>query len=189
MIRVEYNKDKCIGAGNCVKHSKYFKLKDEKAELEDSKVKNKLYIAEFNDSKKDELVRAGETCPVNAIRVLQNDKELVTVEVKTSGIKEVKADVDSYDDMKEFVLDKKGYFLIRVNREKKRVELGHCNSRNEVDIMFYGDNPLELYMTIIKSGLVSELGHAAYLGREVEKACLALKYNLDYVQDDPLKIR
>ena len=37
-------------------------------------------------------------------------------------------------------------------------------------------------------GLISRMEHAAYLGKELEKAYLALKYTLQYVQDDPLDI-
>jgi len=40
----------------------------------------------------------------------------------------------------------------------------------------------------LKKNLVENMGHAAYLGREIEKACLALKNNLEYVQDDELKL-
>ncbi|HLC57477.1 MAG TPA: DUF4346 domain-containing protein [Candidatus Nanoarchaeia archaeon] len=106
--------------------------------------------------------------------------------VDTSKMKEVRGE---HDDRKEFKIDSKGYFLIRVNKEKKRVEAGHCGKLNVVDYMVYGDNPQKIYMTIIKLGLVSDMGHAAYLGKEFEKACLALKNNLKYVQDDELELK
>ena len=188
MIKVEFFKEKCIGNASCIACSTSFKFNkaEKKAELVGGKNVNDVYIAEVPADKKDEVVAAAEVCPVNAIQISEHGKILVGSDVKQNRTQEIKA---AYDDLKEFTMDKKGYFLIRVNREKKRVEVGHCKERNEVDVMFYGDTALELYMTIIKKGLVTELGHAAYLGREIEKACLALKYHLNYVQDDPLELK
>ena len=42
----------------------------------------------------------------------------------------------------------------------------------------------EVMDTIIDMELVSELGHAGYLGRELKKAEIALKFNRSYSQDD-----
>ncbi|MCX9025622.1 MAG: DUF4346 domain-containing protein, partial [Candidatus Methanoperedens sp.] len=38
--------------------------------------------------------------------------------------------------------------------------------------------------TIVRLGLVSRLDHAGYLGRELMKAELALKFKRSYSQDD-----
>jgi tetrahydromethanopterin S-methyltransferase subunit A len=46
-----------------------------------------------------------------------------------------------------------------------------------------GANARALYLTIIQNGWVSELSHAAYLGKELAKAELALTQGLPYVQD------
>ncbi len=47
-----------------------------------------------------------------------------------------------------------------------------------------GSTAKEVLDTIIKLGLVSRLDHAAYLGRELMKAELALKFGRSYSQDD-----
>lgn len=47
-----------------------------------------------------------------------------------------------------------------------------------------GSMAREMLDTIISMGLVSRLDHAAYLGRELMKAELALKFNRSYSQDD-----
>jgi dihydropteroate synthase len=49
-----------------------------------------------------------------------------------------------------------------------------------------GANAEEIYVTIVREGLVSTLEHAAYVGCELMKAEVAMKKNLPYVQDDPL---
>ncbi len=40
----------------------------------------------------------------------------------------------SYDESKEFALDPKGYFLIRVNNEAKKIEVGFCEKGNVMEI-------------------------------------------------------
>ena len=93
-----------------------------------------------------------------------------------------------YDDKKDWVYDPKGYFLIRVNKEKKRIEAGFCKQGNKIIKLVYGKRASDVYFTIIQLGLVSRMDHSAYLGKELEKAELALKYNLNYVQDEDLKM-
>ena len=88
----------------------------------------------------------------------------------------------SYDD-KEFNYDPKGYFLIRINRDRKKIEVGHCKQNNVILALFQGNNARELCQAIIKAGLISRLDHAAYIGRECLKAEAALKFNVEYVQD------
>ena len=47
-----------------------------------------------------------------------------------------------------------------------------------------GETANSILDTLIEMGLVSTVGHAGYLGRELKKAELALKYNRSYAQDD-----
>jgi dihydropteroate synthase-related protein len=47
-----------------------------------------------------------------------------------------------------------------------------------------GKNAREVMGTLLELKLVSRLDHAAYLGRELEKAELALQFNRSYAQDD-----
>ena len=58
------------------------------------------------------------------------------------------------------------------------------NSVNFKDatLTLVSDSAEALYKMIIKSDLVSRLDHAAYLGKELIKAELALKLGMSYVQ-------
>lgn len=104
---------------------------------------------------------------------------------QTENIKEViKA---SHNRMKEWRPDPKGYFLIRLNEKKKRIEAGFCTYQHVITKMVYGSNAIEIYNTIIKKKLISRLEHAAYLGKELYKAELALKYGKRYQQEFPLE--
>jgi len=46
-----------------------------------------------------------------------------------------------------------------------------------------GEDTKALRATIIKLGLVSQLDHAAYLGHELMRAELALRFGFPFVQD------
>jgi tetrahydromethanopterin S-methyltransferase subunit A len=50
-----------------------------------------------------------------------------------------------------------------------------------------GKKALEIYSTIVRNGWVTVLGHAAYLGRELAKAELALQRGWTYEQNEALK--
>ena len=50
-----------------------------------------------------------------------------------------------------------------------------------------GKNAIDIYNTIIRKRLLTRLEHAAYLGKELYKAELALKYGKKYKQEFPLK--
>lgn len=187
-IKVEYYRNKCIGQGNCASIANdYFELVGKKAALKNSKkISNSVYSIELNcdEDTAASLVEAGKACPVNAIRVIDAEKneDIVSVNVNEDKIKEV---IAKYDDAREFVIDPKGYFLIRLDRKSKNIEVGFCNEKNKVILKVTGKKPIDIYQIIInKEKLPIRKDHAAYLGRELQNAYFALKYNLEYVQDD-----
>lgn len=115
----------------------------------------------------------------------------MTNKIKNLKIKNLKPDTKNaikikgeYHRYKDWEQDPKGYFLIKINKKKKIIEVGYCKKNNVIEIIVYGKTPQEIYYTIIKKGLISRLDHAAYLGKELQKAYYALKYNKEYVQDE-----
>lgn len=82
--------------------------------------------------------------------------------------------------------DPSGYFLIRINYEKKKIEVGLCNNEHKMLVKVVGDHPIAIYHTLIKEGMISQLDHAASMGEELEKAYIALKEGIEYVQDGEL---
>ncbi|MFH2020132.1 MAG: DUF4346 domain-containing protein [archaeon] len=99
---------------------------------------------------------------------------------------DVKVIRGSYHNFDDWVQDEKGYFLIRLNKKNKTVELGYCKKLNIIEVVIEGKTPQEVYFTAIEQKLVSRLDHAAYLGKELEKAYVALKLGIEYVQDEEL---
>ncbi len=189
-IIIEYNEQKCIGAQKCVeKDPAHFRFGTEKAILLDAVQLDGKSVLKVNldDQQLAKAIDAAQLCPVNAIKVCDaSGKVLVSdaVELKKQ-VRHIKAD---YDDLKEFVMDEKGYFLIRVNQDEKEIEVAFCSELNKIAATITGTKPLEIYQTIIKQGFISRMDHAAYLGRELQKAYLALQKNIPYVQDDELNL-
>ncbi len=101
---------------------------------------------------------------------------------------EIKEEINATGFQQKWILDPKGYFLIRVNTEKKVLEAGYCTNDHKLVCTIVGDTPESIAYKIIEKGFVSFLDHAAYLGKELQKAYLALKLGLAYQQDSELKI-
>lgn len=188
-LKIEYHKEKCIGAFNCTNIAPaFFKIQGTKADLAGAEIKEgyQTLVIDCDEPTKVNIIEAAERCPANVINVidLEANEKIVDTAIKVKkGIQEIEA---KYDDRKEFVLDPKGYFLIRIVPEKKLIEVGFCGKRNTVEVKVYGTKPIEIYQTIIREKIIERPDHAAYLGRELQKAYTALQLGILYVQDDEL---
>jgi tetrahydromethanopterin S-methyltransferase subunit A len=85
------------------------------------------------------------------------------------------------DDPMRIKLDKAGYFVVNVENNTILVE--HYSYKEELLRVIEGIDARSIYLTIVRNGWASKLDHAAYLGKELTKAELSLKYNFDYFQD------
>jgi len=80
-------------------------------------------------------------------------------------------------------LDRKGYFVILPVPAKGILTVEHYANDNRLLRVIEGKEARGLYSTIIQNGWVSQLSHAAYLGKELERAELAMKMGFKFVQD------
>jgi tetrahydromethanopterin S-methyltransferase subunit A len=80
-------------------------------------------------------------------------------------------------------MDKAGYFVVIPEREKGRIIVEHYSYDNKLLRVIQGKTARDLYHTMIKNKWVSTLTHAAYLGKELEKAELSMNMGFSYVQD------
>ncbi len=190
-IRIVYDPSVCIGNGECVKNDPTlfgYNSPAKKAILIGGHADGKKVSVDVsgNENRITYAIRAASSCPVNAFVVsdAHSGKILVGNDIHVHHAKEMIAE---YDDAKDFILDPQGYFLIRVDYAKKKLEVGFCNAKNTVVLKVVGDKPIDVYHTI---GTQGDLGlrpeHYAYLGRELEKAYHCLMTGLEYVQDDEL---
>ncbi len=81
------------------------------------------------------------------------------------------------------VRDPAGYFVVYVDRIRRRLLLEHYQNDGLLDAVIEGSSAAELYMPAVGKGLLSRLDHAAYLGRELARAEQALLSGGPYLQD------
>ena len=101
-----------------------------------------------------------------------------------------------YHKIKDWVMDPKGYFLINIDRKNNLLRVGYCKftkqgkyTVNDMVAEIVGKTAIEIVNTLIKENYISSLQHAGDMGIELCKAELALKNNLNYVQDKDLNLR
>ena len=100
-----------------------------------------------------------------------------------------------YDKIKDWVMDPKCYFLIKIDSERNLIRVGCCifsnigeNPIHDMIAEVTGKTAIEIVNTLINKKFISTLQHAADMGIELNKAELALKYNIEYIQDKDLEI-
>ena len=103
--------------------------------------------------------------------------------------------IAKYHKIKDWKMDPKGYFLIRIDKECNLIRVGYCifvklgqDPTHDMIAEVTGKTAIEIVNTLIKEGYISTLQHAADMGIELHKAQLALKYNLEYIQDKEIVI-
>jgi len=101
-----------------------------------------------------------------------------------------------YHKIKDWVMDPKGYFLIAIDRKKNLLKVGYCkftklsnNPANKMVAIIEGKTAIEIVNTLIREKYISSLQHAGDMGIELCKAEIALKHNLNYVQDKDLNLK
>lgn len=95
--------------------------------------------------------------------------------------------IEAKKDSKEWIMDELGYFLIDPRLEDGVIYAHHYTKDKKYHCSIEGKTAEEIYYTILREELVGSLMHAAYLGSELQKAELYLRYmNGNYIQDEPL---
>jgi tetrahydromethanopterin S-methyltransferase subunit A len=81
-------------------------------------------------------------------------------------------------------LDPNGYFVVMVmkNRENPLI-VEHYGNDGILRNLIEGKDAASICATLIEQNLVSQLDHAAYLGRELAKAELSIRMDSKYTQD------
>jgi dihydropteroate synthase-like protein len=86
------------------------------------------------------------------------------------------------------VLDEHGSFRIVIDRMNENIVAIHFASseRDKPINIIKGKTAESVYTEIARLGLVTRLDHSAYLGKELEKAEIALHTDKEYIQDTPV---
>jgi dihydropteroate synthase-like protein len=89
--------------------------------------------------------------------------------------------IEAIEEEKPYTLDPLGVFKIRVNHELKYIEALYIGKKGR--ILIRGKSAKAIQNKILELGLISQLSHAMYLGREIAKAEIALQLGKNYVQE------
>ncbi|MBI2581065.1 DUF4346 domain-containing protein [Candidatus Woesearchaeota archaeon] len=188
---VRVDRRKCIGAGFCAKLTPEVYALDEKNKvlLKDGiRVDENTMTLKIGEDALKANIMAAKVCPSYAISVANKatGENMLDIDPeKHIPVKMIKA---GYDSMKEWSMDPKGFFTIKPFPDEGVIRVRYYNAKHQLAALIEGKNAEELYITICREGLVSIPSHAAYLGSELQKAEIAMKKRLNYVQDDPLNV-
>ena len=83
--------------------------------------------------------------------------------------------------------DPAGYVLVGL--AEGQISVAHYRQNGTLTRRWLGPDSHSLAVTLARSGLISSLDHALYLGRELMKAEVAQRLGLVYTQDEPLQLR
>ncbi|MFC2154369.1 DUF4346 domain-containing protein [Candidatus Altiarchaeota archaeon] len=84
-------------------------------------------------------------------------------------------------------LDPKGFFVIDVDNNRKKIVVQFFGYNRKLKEKFSSSSAEKLCKEILEKELVSNIQHAAYIGRELVKAEVALNTGKKYVQDESLE--
>ena len=84
---------------------------------------------------------------------------------------------------RKMVSDPAGYFVVYVDRNRRRLVMEHYQNGGILDVVIEGTAAAEVYIPAVEKGLVTRLDHAAYLGKELARAEHSLRTAEEYVQD------
>jgi thymidylate synthase len=79
--------------------------------------------------------------------------------------------------------DPNGYFRLTLDRENHEIVVEHYNHADELLTEYRGKNTSDLSKKLYKAMAISDIGHAMYLGSQLERAWYALEKGLEYIQD------
>ncbi|PPS39869.1 hypothetical protein B1A85_21810 [Chroococcidiopsis sp. TS-821] len=103
---------------------------------------------------------------------------------ETQAVQPLTAPVIQSQEPAQFRMDKAGYFVIFPQPDKGIILVEQYSYNNVLLRSIEGKNARSLYGTIVENGWVTQLDHAAYLGKELAKAQLSMQLGFKYVQDE-----
>src|SRR5580692_8280901 len=87
---------------------------------------------------------------------------------------------------KQLRLDRAGFFIVLPQPQKRLIVCEHYENNGRLAHVIEGRQAALIAATVVERGFVTQLDHAAYLGRELAKAEAALSDGVTYEQDAAL---
>jgi len=85
--------------------------------------------------------------------------------------------------------DPMGFFIITLDREVNEIFVHHYWSDHSPAHLVRGRNAEAILLALLREELISQRSHAGYLGAELAKAETAMRLDLHYEQDQPLRLQ
>ncbi len=182
------SQDLTIGGSPCINHI-WLRLRDGKLYLTATIRSNDMFEAypdnafglrALQELIRKELVEAGLKVELGDL-IINSQSAHIYEDCWERAEQIVKKWYDSYVPKPELQLDPRGNFVISLVDGKIRVE--HTSSQGELLGVYEGSSARQLRDMIVREGIISNIGHAVYLGIELARAETALKQKTDYTQD------
>lgn len=101
-----------------------------------------------------------------------------------SGLRIDLVEVRKAEPARHLKLDHAGYFVIMVMSGKEQpLVVEHYTNDGALRNVIEGSDAASVCATLVDMKLISQLDHAAYIGRELARAELSLTFRMNYVQD------
>ena len=94
--------------------------------------------------------------------------------------------VHASDEDVQWEQDPKSYFTVMPYPDAGKIMVRVYSTDHQPLYLIEGEHPRQIYYKMIKMGLITKMEHAAYLGKELQKAYIALQQRLYFNQDDEL---
>jgi dihydropteroate synthase-like protein len=96
--------------------------------------------------------------------------------------------ISATDNLEPEVIDEKGLFKIAVDHTNGTIVAIHIpdSQQNKPSVIIKGETAENIFSKIEEMNLITRFDHAAYLGRELAKAEIALVTGKEYIQDSQL---
>lgn len=185
---IRIDRKKCIGAGFCEKVAPETFLVDERSKVALKGAPLTAISLEIGPDRLKQAVEGAKVCPVYAIDVVDKVTGKSILGIEPEKKLEVRKIIAHYDSAKEWQMDPLGFFTIKPFPDEGVIRVRYYNAKHQLAALIEGKNAEEIYISICREGLVSIPSHAAYLGSELQKAEIAMKKRLPYVQDDPFSV-
>lgn len=107
-----------------------------------------------------------------------------SISLDPNSIGQISDQIEEYlHDHPRIKLDPYGYIKITTDVDKKLIHAYHFDHENVELAHYEGCTPQEVQHLLYINQCISDIGHAMYIGTQLEKAYICLNNNIEYTQD------
>ncbi len=113
-----------------------------------------------------------------------------SISIDASDLSNVQSFIDDELEYgKTIKMDPNGYLQITVSQEDSEIVVQHFSPNNEFLTEYRGKKPQEIQNQLYRNCVISDIGHAMYIGGQLERACICLYNGMEYKQDKAILMK